>query len=61
MDEETGAEWRVWPESEPITAGTVHEAGSYIFELRDSDAAADARVRPRLHAGVGRRDSMPER
>jgi hypothetical protein len=41
IDEATGAEWRVWPDPEPIAAGTVHELGSYVFELRGGAAAAD--------------------
>src|SRR5262249_33952979 len=44
IDEGTGALWRVWPDPEPIAVGVIHETGSYIFELRDSDAAADAEL-----------------
>jgi hypothetical protein len=32
----------VWPEPEPVAPGTVHETGSYFFELRDSSDAATA-------------------
>jgi hypothetical protein len=42
VNEATGAEWRVWPDSETIPAGAVHESGSYLFELRGSAAATGA-------------------
>jgi hypothetical protein len=42
-DEASGATWRVWPEAEPVPAGSVHETGSYLFELHDtSPEDADA-------------------
>ena len=37
-----GPAWRVWPDAEMIPGGAVREAASYIFELRDADAAVDA-------------------
>jgi PD-(D/E)XK nuclease superfamily/Domain of unknown function (DUF2357) len=40
--EETGTAWRVWPDPEPIAPGSVHETGSYLFELHDSPDAATA-------------------
>lgn len=42
LNEKTGAEWRVWPEPETVALGTVHETGSYIFELRGNPDAAAA-------------------
>ena len=33
--ETTGAAWRVWPEPESAIPGSIHETGSYLFELRD--------------------------
>src|SRR5271166_6591696 len=41
-NEETGASWRVWPDPEPVAAGSVHETGTYLFELHDSPEAAAA-------------------
>ena len=41
-DEVTGRLWRVWPDPEPIAAGSVRETGSYLFELRDSGETAGA-------------------
>jgi Domain of unknown function (DUF2357)/PD-(D/E)XK nuclease superfamily len=42
-DEASGSAWRVWPDSEAVPPGRVHETGSYLFELHDSTAAdADA-------------------
>jgi hypothetical protein len=38
--EATGAEWRVWPGSEPLPTGAVQENRSYLFEL-NGDAGAD--------------------
>lgn len=39
--ESTGAAWRVWPDPEPAPPGSIHETGSYLFELRDAlDATA---------------------
>ena len=40
--EETGAAWRVWPFAEAVAAGTVHETGSYLFELTGSAEAPTA-------------------
>ncbi|MDR3440594.1 DUF2357 domain-containing protein [Telmatospirillum sp.] len=40
--ESTGAVWRVWPDPEPVTPGTVQETGSYLFELHGSPEAAAA-------------------
>lgn len=40
--ETTGAAWRVWPDPESAMPGSIHETGSYLFELRDipdADAA----------------------
>jgi len=39
LSDATGAAWRVWPAAEPIAPGAVHEAGSYLFELRGSTEA----------------------
>jgi hypothetical protein len=41
-NEATGATWRVWPDPEPIAAGSVQETGRYLFELRESPDAATA-------------------
>ena len=43
-DEGTGRLWRVWPDPEPITAGSIRETGSYLFELREADEAAGANL-----------------
>lgn len=40
--EKTGAAWQVWPEPEPVAPGTVHETGSYLFELHGTADAATA-------------------
>ena len=40
--EATGLRWRVWPDPETIPPGTVHETGSYLFDLKGHPAAADA-------------------
>jgi hypothetical protein len=40
LSERTRATWRVWPEPEPVTPGTVEETGSYVFELTGSADAA---------------------
>lgn len=37
-----GPAWRVWPVLDAMPQGTVREAASYIFELRDSDDALAA-------------------
>lgn len=42
LNEATGAAWRVWPDPEVITPGTVQETGRYLFELRDSPEAPSA-------------------
>ncbi|MBX4899812.1 DUF2357 domain-containing protein [Rhizobium bangladeshense] len=41
-NETTGETWRVWPDPDAVVPGTVHETGSYLFELRGSGAAATA-------------------
>lgn len=38
-DEGTGCAWRVWPDPQAIAPGSVHETGSYVFELRESQVA----------------------
>ena len=40
--EKTGAAWRVWPEPEPVSLGTVQETGSYFFELHGTADAVHA-------------------
>jgi hypothetical protein len=40
--EGTGAAWRVWPDPEVVTPGSVHGGGSYLFELTGSPDAATA-------------------
>ena len=35
--EDGGTAWRVWPAADPIPAGHIQEARSYLFELRDAD------------------------
>lgn len=37
-----GPAWQVWPMPDAVPPGTVREAASYIFELRDSDDALAA-------------------
>ncbi len=41
-DEATRHAWRVWPASEAVPAGRIHETGSYLFELHDAPDGADA-------------------
>jgi hypothetical protein len=41
-NEITGAAWRVWPEPEAAVPGSIHETGSYLFELKDSPDAVAA-------------------
>ncbi|ARS71067.1 DUF2357 domain-containing protein [Sinorhizobium meliloti] len=41
-NETTGETWRVWPDPDAVAPGTVHETGSYLFELHGSGAAATA-------------------
>ena len=41
-DEGSGEIWQVWPDPEPIAAGSIREMGRYLFELRDADHAANA-------------------
>ncbi len=41
-DEKTGAEWRVWPDPDVIPAGSIHETGSYLFELSGAEHADTA-------------------
>ena len=42
--ESTGMAWRVWPEPEAVIPGSIHETGSYLFELNDSPDAASAEL-----------------
>ena len=42
VSESTGAAWRVWPDPEAVASGVIHEAGSYLFELRGTADAAGA-------------------
>jgi hypothetical protein len=42
--ETTGATWRLWPDPEPVAAGSVQEAGSYLFELHGGVDAANAEL-----------------
>jgi hypothetical protein len=35
-DESSGTAWRVWPDADLVPAGSVHETGSYLFELHDA-------------------------
>jgi hypothetical protein len=38
-DEASGMAWRVWPDSEAVPPGLVHETGNYLFELHEGTAA----------------------
>ncbi|MDY0885435.1 DUF2357 domain-containing protein [Dongia soli] len=40
--ETSGAYWQIWPQQAPVEPGTVHETGSYVFELHGDGVAADA-------------------
>jgi hypothetical protein len=42
QNENGGPAWQVWPTQEVIPSGSIKEASSYLFELRDSDNALDA-------------------
>ncbi|CAN7312810.1 MULTISPECIES: DUF2357 domain-containing protein [unclassified Pseudomonas] len=42
QSENGGPAWQVWPTQEVIPSGSIKEASSYLFELRDSDNALDA-------------------
>jgi hypothetical protein len=42
VDEATGRAWRVWPDPEPIVAGTIQENRPYLFELCGNAGAAQA-------------------
>jgi hypothetical protein len=42
QSESGGPTWQVWPTQEVIPSGSIKEASSYLFELRDSDNALDA-------------------
>jgi len=42
QSENGGPAWQVWPTQEVIPSGSIKEASSYLFELRDSDDALDA-------------------
>ena len=39
-EEGTDRVWRVWPDPEPIAAGSIRETGNYLFELQEADEAA---------------------
>lgn len=39
-DESTDQAWRIWPDAETIASGSVHETGSYLFELKGSPGAS---------------------
>ena len=41
-DEAAGGAWQVWPDAEPVPAGTVQETRSYLFELQDVTDGTDA-------------------
>ena len=41
-DEASGVAWLVWPDAEGVPAGSVHETGSYLFELRGVPENSDA-------------------
>jgi len=41
-DEATRDSWRVWPDPELVPPGRIQETGSYLFELHDTLAGADA-------------------
>jgi len=43
-DEVNGAEWQLWPAMQPLPPGAVQETKKYLFELRDSGAAATAEL-----------------
>ena len=36
--------WRVWPDPEQIPAGSIREAASYLFELREAQGAIEANL-----------------
>jgi len=38
--ERTGHAWQIWPQAEVIAPGTVHEAGTYLFELSGAGAGS---------------------
>ncbi|MBD9547265.1 MULTISPECIES: DUF2357 domain-containing protein [unclassified Pseudomonas] len=42
QSENGGPTWQVWPTQEVIPSGSIKEASSYLFELRDSDDALNA-------------------
>src|SRR4051812_15541629 len=42
--EASGSVWRVWPDPEPVEPGAIREAGSYLFELRETPGAAAAEL-----------------
>ena len=42
QDEATSRRWRVWPDAESIPSGSVHEGGTYLFQLRESQGASGA-------------------
>src|ERR1700678_1233989 len=42
--ETTGAAWRVWPEAGAAVPASIHETGSYLFELQDAPEASAAEL-----------------
>ncbi|WP_205579810.1 hypothetical protein, partial [Pseudomonas aeruginosa] len=42
QNEGGGPAWQVWPTQDVIPSGSIREASSYLFELRDSDDALAA-------------------
>ena len=42
QSEDGGPAWQVWPLQDVIPSGSIREASSYLFELRDSDDAIAA-------------------
>lgn len=42
QSEGNGQSWQVWPAGDNIPPGSIREAGSYFFELRESDQALEA-------------------
>lgn len=41
-NEREGKAWRVWPDPEPLSPGTIQEAGNYLFELQGNSKAEAA-------------------
>ncbi|AXJ06463.1 hypothetical protein CFN16_20745 [Pseudomonas fluorescens] len=42
QSESGGPTWQIWPKQDAIPSGSIKEASSYLFELRDSEDALDA-------------------